>query len=267
MTSPGSEPRPHRDKVHGRLVRSEVNPYVELHEQMRPTVVTAHDALDWRGRWAECFGRDAPLHVEVGSGNGFFLAGMAARHPEQNWLGVEIRFKRVVLCARKIRAAGVENARIARYDAWWLDDLFAPGSLAGLYVNHPDPWMKNSQADKRLMGRYFAEFAAWALAPGAELRLKSDFAPNLDGLEAGAEGLPLHTLGRSDDVRGSGLPWPTDDDITTNYQSKFDKRDAPVHALRMRREAGVVDAPTADRQGGPRGPRGTAEPEAAPSTS
>lgn len=249
MKHHGRHHRPFREKVHGRLLRADINPYVEQHATFGPPVVTADEALDWARRWSDCFGRAAPLHVEVGSGNGFFLAGMAARHPDQNWLGIEIRFKRVILCARKIQAAGAQHARILRYDAWWLDDLFDEASVDGLYVNHPDPWMKSTQAEKRLMGRYFAEFAAWVLKPGAELRLKSDFAPNLDGLIAGAEGLPLKVLGRSDDVRNAGLPWDPTDDITTNYQSKFDRRDAPVHALRMVRVEGPAAPPTAARQG------------------
>jgi tRNA (guanine-N7-)-methyltransferase len=247
MSFSGRHQRPFREKVHALPARSEINPYVKIHEQFGEPVITANEALDQVGRWAECFGREAPLHLEIGSGNGFFLAGMAGRHPEQNWLGIEIRFKRVVLCARKIQAAGLQNARIARYDAWWLDDLFGPGSLAGLYVNHPDPWTKKNQADKRLMGRYFAEFAAWVLAPGASLRLKSDFPGNLDGLMSGIEGLPLRVVGRSGDVR-MGLPWDPSDDVTTNYQSKFDRRDAPVHALCLVREPGVVERPSALRQ-------------------
>lgn len=262
MSKTGRDRRPFRDKVHGRPSKSEINPYVELHETFGPPVLTAHQAIDFRADWSACFGRAAPLHVEVGSGNGFFLAGMADRHPEQNWLGIEIRYKRVVLCARKIRAAGLAHARICRYDAWWLDDLFGPASLAGLYVNHPDPWMKNSQAGKRLMGRYFAELAAWTLQVGAELRLKSDFPGNLDGLLAGAVGLPLRVLGRSDDVR-TQLPWDAADDVTTNYQSKFDRRDAPVYALRMVREPGMVERPTAPRQGLRDGPSEPSEGTAA----
>jgi tRNA (guanine-N7-)-methyltransferase len=262
MNHNGRHNRPFREKVHARPSRSEINPYVALHEQFGPPVVTAEAALDWTGRWAELFGRDAPLHVEVGSGNGFFLSGMAARHPDRNWLGIEIRYKRVVLCARKIQAAGCAHARIVRYDAWWLDDLFAPGSIDGLYVNHPDPWVKVNDARKRLMSRYFAEFAAMVLKPGAELRLKSDFVPNLDGLANGAAGLPLQLLGRSADVRRDGLPWDVDDDITTNYQSKFDRKDAPVHALRMVRTAGPSPSLTAARQGMPAPPSTDASTEA-----
>ena len=110
------------------LPRPDLNPYLRLHREWGPPVLTASDAAANRGRWDAAFEAPGPLHVEVGPGNGFHLAGMAARHPDVNWLGLEIRYKRVVLCAKKIESAGVaRNARIARYDAWWLDDVFAPG--------------------------------------------------------------------------------------------------------------------------------------------
>ena len=36
----------------------------------------------WKGRWQEVFGRQAPLHIEIGMGKGQFLMCMAAEHPD-----------------------------------------------------------------------------------------------------------------------------------------------------------------------------------------
>lgn len=209
-----------------------VNPYVASHREM-PQVVPASEAPGWRGRWAELFGRRAPLHLEVGSGNGFYLTGMAALHPERDWLGLEIRFKRVVLAARKLGAAGLRNARVVRYDAFVLADLFAPGELAGLHVNHPDPWARRSQARKRLVGPAFLAMVTPLLAPGAEVRLKTDFAPHVAALLAAAKDLPYEVLGTREDVEGSGAPWP--DEVRTNYQRKAALAGRPVHAAWLRR--------------------------------
>ena len=218
--------------------RPDINPYLKLHREYGPPVLTASEAKAHRGRWSEAFGgREAPIHVEIGPGNGFFLAGMAGKHPDQNWLGLEIRFKRVVLCAKKIQAAGVENARIARYDAWFLEDLFGPGEIDCLYVNFPDPWMRERDEKKRLMGPAFAAWAVRSLKPGGLLRLKSDHGPNLDRLIAGFESHPMEVLGRSDDVAAQGTPWPAEDDIITNYQSKFIAKGEPIHALLMHRQS------------------------------
>ena len=213
----------------------DLNPYMKLHRAFGPEVLPADQGPGFKGRWDEAFGRKAELHLEIGPGNGFFLSGMAARHPEWNWLGVEIRFKRVVLTATKLRAAGVHNARVLRYDAHHLDDLFAEGEVAGLYVNHPDPWTKTGRAKHRLLLRPFAEWACRALRPGAPVRIKSDYHPNLDDFQGLLEGLPLRVVARVDDLRRDGAPWG-EDDVTTNYQSKFDKRGLPVAGLLLVRE-------------------------------
>ena len=230
------------------LPMPDLNPYLRQHIEWGPPVLTASAAAAHRGRWAEAFDRPQPLHLEVGPGNGFHLAGMAAQHPDRNWLGVEIRYKRVVLCAKKIEATGTTaNARVCRYDAWWLDDLFAPGEVAGLYVNHPDPWTKDRHQKKRLMGAFFAAWAARAMAEGAVLRMKTDHRPNIDRLVEAFEGLPLRVVARTDDVVANGLPWPADDDIRTNYQSKFTKRGEPIFSMLAERTSG--DAPALDPSG------------------
>jgi tRNA (guanine-N7-)-methyltransferase len=240
-THPPSDDRPRfREMAPEELPLPELNPFVALHLDFGPPLLPAAQAWPNRGRWHELFGREAPLHVEIGSGNGFFLAGLAERHPDWNVLGVEIRYKRVVLTARKLVKAGIPNAYIARYDAWYLDDLFEPGSLSGLYVNHPDPWPKTRHLKNRLVSRWFMERAASLLKPGGWLRVKSDYRPNVDQVAATlnhtdrrqpAPALPFRITGRSEDVITGPAPWP--DDIETNYQSKFRRKGEPVYAIEV----------------------------------
>ncbi|HMV67828.1 MAG TPA: hypothetical protein PKA64_13345 [Myxococcota bacterium] len=235
----------YRDRRPEELVSIEANPYVLSHREFGRPLLPASEAQALRGRWRDEFGREAPLHLEIGSGNGFFLTGMAARHRDWDFLGVELRYKRTVLCARKLRGAGVTNARIIRYHAAYLDDLVEPGTLAGVYVNHPDPWPRERHEKNRLIARWFLEDLCRLLAPGGWFRLKSDFKPNIDRvaelLDRDADGLPMPRLpleitGTADDVTRGPAPWP--DDIETNYQSKFRKRGLPVYALEARRTAG-----------------------------
>lgn len=257
MTSSRRMPQPQRatrprfvDRLPEQFTHPELNPHLTGHRDFGPPLLPADRAHPYRGRWHDCFDRRAPLHVEIGSGNGFFLAELARRNPDWNVLGIEIRFKRVVLCARKLKAAGVPNARIARYDAWYLDDLFEPASLDGLYINHPDPWPKDRHEKNRLISRWFLEEAACFLKPGAWLRLKSDFEDNIGRvprlLSANADGepepeLPFVIDGRSEDIITGPAPWP--DDIETNYQSKFRKRGLPVYAIQLTRTAAAWPPP------------------------
>ncbi|MFT7520080.1 MAG: tRNA (guanine-N7-)-methyltransferase [Kiritimatiellia bacterium] len=246
---PSSEWPRYRDRQPDDFTRTDVNPYMVRHHNHGPPVLTASQVYTFRDRWAECFDRDAPLHVEIGSGNGLFLAELARRNPDWNILGIEIRYKRVEMCAEKLDKIGVTNARIARYDAWYLDDLFRPGSLAGLYVNHPDPWPKTRHLKNRLISRWFLEEASSYLKPGGWLRLKSDFEDNVDRVPRllSSNGrdpmplLPLKITGRGDNIITGPAPWPND--IETNYQSKYRKRGLPVYAIELRRSEGAYSPP------------------------
>lgn len=245
--TPQGPPAP-ADEGHPRFVdrmpedyrHPEANPFVTLHRSFGPELLTADDAWRFRGRWGACFGREADLHVEIGSGNGFFLAELATRRPDVNVLGIELRYKRTVLCGKKLRAAGAAHARIARYHAAFLDDLFRPGALAAVYCNHPDPWPKARHEKNRLISRWFLEDLVRLLRPGGVFRLKSDFRPNVERaaelIDHGPEGepaepLPLAVTGTATDVNTGPAPWP--DDIETNYQRKFKRKGLPVYAIEL----------------------------------
>lgn len=241
---PATEGRPRfRDAPTQDYGNPDANPYLISHRSFGRPLLTADEAWRWRGRWDEELGQAGDLHVELGSGNGFFLAELARRNPDALVLGIEIRFKRCVLCARKIQAAGVHNARILRYHAAFLDDLFEDGTLAALYVNHPDPWPKERHEKNRLISRWFLEDVVRLLRPGGVFRLKSDHLPNIERavelIDHDPEGgpaprLPLEVTGRAEDVTRGLAPWP--DDIETNYQRKFRERGLPVYAIEVVRE-------------------------------
>lgn len=230
----------------------DANPYLITHRTFGPPLIPADAAWTLRGRWDAYFGRAAPLHVEIGSGNGFFLAGAAARHPEWNLVGIELRYKRTVLCARKLREAGAQHAAIVRYHAAFLDDLFEDGSLAGLHVHHPDPWPKDRHEKNRLISRWFLEDAARLLQPGGVFRLKTDHVPHLERIEhvldhhaddTPAPPLPFDVVLRREDVHAGPFAWTDGEpDIVTNYQRKFRDRGLPVGAVELRRRADPAGA-------------------------
>ena len=200
-------------------------------------VVIGREAQKHKGRWQEVFGREAPLCLDIGSGNGFFLTGMAQRFPSKNWLGVEIRYKRVVLTAKKLKNSGCQNARILRYDNWSLGELFTDQSLDGLYTNHPDPWSKKKQAKKRILARPFIDWAAKSLKPDAEWRIKTDFETHIESMLSIVPDFPFDVVGVSKDAHRTGFPWPVNEDVTTNYERKFIEKGEPIFALRLRRHS------------------------------
>jgi tRNA (guanine-N7-)-methyltransferase len=238
---PGDEGRPRfRDTLPTARVRSEVNPFLTLHRTFDPMLLPASEAHKHRGAWAELFGREAPMHLEIGCGNGFFLTELARRHPDWNVVAIELRFKRTVLSMRKAREAGLNNVAVLRYHAAFLDDLFTPGSLSGVWLNHPDPWPKDRHSKHRLIAPWFIADLDRYLTPDGTFRLKTDHHEHVQRLDEllSEEGAPLGITGRCDDVNALPVPW--EDEIETNYQRKFREKGLPVYAVHAARTGSVT---------------------------
>lgn len=124
------------------------------------------------------FGRRAPCVLEIGFGNGENLAQLAARHPEQDFIGVEVHPPGVGHLLLQAAEAGVSNLRVLRHDAVEvLRDRLAPASLHAILVLFPDPWHKKRHHKRRLVSADFARLAASRLAPGGTLQLATDWEP------------------------------------------------------------------------------------------
>jgi tRNA (guanine-N7-)-methyltransferase len=122
------------------------------------------------------YGRNAPVVVEVGSGQGHAILHAATEHPEKNFLAVEVF--RAGLARTIIRAelAGLNNLRLAEVNAPELLEKSLPAaSLDELWVFFPDPWAKVRHQKRRLVNADFARIAARALRPNGVLRLATDW--------------------------------------------------------------------------------------------
>jgi tRNA (guanine-N7-)-methyltransferase len=105
------------------------------------------------------FGRNAPVHVDLGSGDGSFFLSLAKENPEKNFLGVERLLKRVRTSERK--AAPLKNVRILRTETSFLVRHLLPSeSIEAFYLLFPDPWPKRRHHRRRLVTSDFLN-AIW----------------------------------------------------------------------------------------------------------
>jgi tRNA (guanine-N7-)-methyltransferase len=127
------------------------------------------DATEW-------FGREAPLVVEIGSGNGESLAEMAAARPERNVVAFEVWRPGVAATFRRLELVGATNVRVLMCDAEVaLGHVFAEGEVDELWTFFPDPWRKKRHHKRRLVGPTFAQVAASRLAVGGTWRMATDW--------------------------------------------------------------------------------------------
>ena len=124
--------------------------------------------------WAEQF-RAAPLHLEIGFGDGRYTVRRALEEPEAMFVGLEISSASIQRALAKVRRAGVDNVALLKVGAnFAVKNLFAPQSLSSITVNFPDPWPKERHTNNRLLQRSFFELAASRLVPAGTLKLATD---------------------------------------------------------------------------------------------
>jgi len=123
--------------------------------------------------WDKAWPVDA---VEIGAGTGQFIAELAARHPEQNFVAIDVKGDRLQKGARQAEAQGLANVRFLRARADQIDELFK-GNLAAIWLTFSDPFPKKRSAGRRMTHPNFLAKYASALKPGGELLIKHD---NLD---------------------------------------------------------------------------------------
>ena len=128
--------------------------------------------------WAEVFGREAPLVVEIGSGVGEATAAYAAAHPEHDVLAIEVWRPGVADLLHRVAEVGASNVRVVERDAVdCLEHVIREASVHELWTFFPDPWPKSRHHKRRLISEVFAEHVARALAPGGVWRLATDWPP------------------------------------------------------------------------------------------
>jgi tRNA (guanine-N7-)-methyltransferase len=122
------------------------------------------------------FARTAPRILEIGCGMGETTVAIAAAHPQQDYIGIEVHTPGVGSLLKQIDELNLSNVRVIQHDAVAvMEMMIAPASLDGLHIYFPDPWPKKRQQKRRLIQPAFIALAASRLKPGAYLHAATDW--------------------------------------------------------------------------------------------
>ena len=213
-----------------------------------------------KGNWGrEMFGNDRPIVLELGCGKGDYTIALALRHPEINYIGVDIKGARLWKGAKFATEQALPNVAFLRTRIEFIEAFFGPGEVSEIWLTFSDPQLRGSE-NSRLSSPLFLNRYRQFLKPGGIIHLKTDsrFLYEYTQAVVRANQLPLWATGTDiyhqgiallgegliseggpsplkpscsnvegiDDGEGSGhgnRPSPIDTDVVTRVQTFYEK--------------------------------------------
>jgi len=126
--------------------------------------------------FSQVFGRNAPLFVEIGFGNGESLAKMAVANPDKDYIGIEVHKPGVGHLLMLLNQQGLNNVRIYCHDAIEImEHKITDNSLAGVHLFFPDPWPKKKHHKRRIVRPGFVDLLVKKLKPDGYFHAATDW--------------------------------------------------------------------------------------------
>ena len=127
-----------------------------------------------KGRWGEeMFGNDHPIVLELGCGKGDYTIALALRHPEINYIGVDIKGARLWKGAKYATEHALPNVAFLRTRIEFIGAFFGPGEVSEIWLTFSDPQLRGSE-NSRLSSPLFLERYRSFMRPGGVVHLKTD---------------------------------------------------------------------------------------------
>lgn len=216
----------------GDRFRNWKNQYIDLVESKTDRIVSLTSPLprpeqrEQVHAWLRGYER---VICEIGSGSGGHLIERAAQDPKAAYIGFELRFKRAFRTVEKAERRGVANLFLIRADAVSLPNFFDAGSLAGVYVNFPDPWAKAKWKKNRILNPGFLAEIGELLGHGGFLSYKTDHREYFEETLATLQKMPIFTLAKvTRDLHHSEF---LEGNIPTEFENLFLSQGLPIHSL------------------------------------
>jgi tRNA (guanine-N7-)-methyltransferase len=176
------------------------------------------------------FGRDAPMQVDLGCGEGSFLCALAERMPQKNFLGVERLAGRARSAARK--AARIDNVRVLRLETFYAVRYLLPArSVEAFYLLFPDPWPKRRHHRRRIVTADFLKAVSAALIENGILQIATDQSDYFEHMRHLAE----HS------TNFAALNGNSQDDLPPSaFEKRFRSAGAQIYRLELRKISPVT---------------------------
>ena len=182
-----------------------------------------------KGNWGrEMFGNDHPIVLELGCGKGDYTIALAQRHPEINYIGVDIKGARLWKGAKFATEQAMPNVAFLRTRIEFIDAFFGPGEVSEIWLTFSDPQLRGSE-NSRLSSPLFLERYRRFLRPAGIIHLKTDSRYLYEYTQAVVRASGLDVLYCDTDVYRSNVVLPEEvREVQTFYEKMFLEMGLPI---------------------------------------
>ncbi len=185
------------------------------------------------GEWSGYFKNDRPITLELACGKGEYTIGLASMHPENNYIGVDVKGNRIWVGAKQALQLELKNAFFLRTQIGMINAYFAENEINEIWLPFPDPQVRISKAAKRLTHPIFLRKYKQFLKPDGYIHLKTDSPVLYRFTKLVIEMYQLDLLEDSANIYEE-LPQNQELQIKTHYESLDIAKSKTVHYLKFK---------------------------------
>lgn len=185
-----------------------------------------------KGRWgADIFGNSNPIVLELGCGKGDYTLALARRHPDINYIGVDIKGARLWRGAKTATEEGIPNVAFLRTRIEFIGAFFGPSEVSEIWLTFSDPQLHGSE-NSRLSSPLFLERYRAFMRPGGTVHLKTDSRFLYEYTRAVVKVNGLKVISEGTDIYRERIPAPAEVfEVQTFYESMFLQMGLPITYL------------------------------------
>lgn len=191
------------------------------------------------GKWENKFAKKQPIHLELGCGKGTFIAKLACKNPNINYIAIDIKSEVLGIAKRNIEAEYKENNReinnvlIMSQEIGLIQNMLNENDVIDrIYINFCNPWPKPRHNKRRLTYPTLLEKYKVFLKQDGEIYFKTDDDDLFNASKKYFEESGFDIIKSTNDLHSQNV----EENITTEHEDMFSKQGIKIKALIAKRK-------------------------------
>ena len=191
------------------------------------------------GKWENKFAKKQPIHLELGCGKGSFIAKLAVKNPNINYIGVDIKSEVLGIAKRNIEAEylakqkPIDNVLITSQEIGLIQNMLNEKDIIDrIYINFCNPWPKPRHNKRRLTYPVLLEKYKVFLNPEGEIYFKTDDDDLFEASKTYFTSTGFELLKVTYDLHSENV----EENIITEHEEMFTKQGIKIKALIAKRK-------------------------------